>query len=156
MDFRTPVRAVIPGAQGRILEVLAETTSEPNLRTIARLSGVSLAQASRVLPSLVELGMIERREVPPSSLFRFVPENIAARTITALTRARHTALDELGLTAGTLTPPPASVIVLGSFARGEADAESDMDVIVVRSADVDEDDAAWRPRLSPGGEAPCG
>jgi len=93
---------------------------------------------------LVELRMVERREVPPSSLFSFVPENIAARAITALTRARQTALDELGRTAATLTAPPTCVIVFGSFARGEADAESDVDVIVVRSADVDEDDAAWR------------
>jgi len=144
MDYRTPVRAVIPGTQGRILEVLAETTAELNLRTIARLSGVSLAQASRVLPSLVQLGLVERREAPPSALFRFVPENIAARAITALTRARQAALDEVGRTAAALTPPPVSVIVFGSFARGDADAESDLDVIVVRSEDVDDDDVAWR------------
>jgi predicted nucleotidyltransferase len=144
MDYRTPVRAVIPGTQGRILEVLAETTAELNLRTIARLSGVSLAQASRVLPSLVQLGLVERREAPPSALFRFVPENIAARAITALTRARQAALEEVGRTAAALTPPPVSVIVFGSFARGDADAESDLDVIVVRSEDVDDDDVAWR------------
>src|SRR5437016_6962000 len=133
MDFIRPVRAVIPGAQGRILGVLAETTAELNLRTIARLSGVSLAQASRVLPSLVELGLIERREAPPSALFRFVPDNIAARAITALARARQTVLDELGHAAAHLSPPPASTIVFGSFARGEADAESDLDVVIVRS-----------------------
>src|SRR5439155_17464432 len=43
-----------------------------------------------------------------------------------------------------LTPAPSSVIVIGSFARGKADAESDLDVILVRSRDVDEDDPAWR------------
>ena len=147
MDYRTPVRAVIPGTQGRILEVLAETTAELNLRTIARLSGVSVAQASRVLPSLVQLGLVDRREAPPSALFRFVPANIAARAITALTQARQTALDEVGRTAAGLTPPPVSVIVFGSFARGDADAESDLDVIVVRSEDVDEDDVAWRSAM---------
>ena len=36
MDFRQPVEAVIPGAQGRILAVLAETTAELNLSTVAR------------------------------------------------------------------------------------------------------------------------
>lgn len=134
----------IPGAQGRILAVLAETTAELNLRTIARLSGVSLAQASRTLPSLVDLGVVERREAPPSALFRWVPENVAARAITALTRARQTVVDELGAAAAVVVPPPVSVIVFGSFARGEADAESDVDVIVVRSREVDEDDRAWR------------
>jgi hypothetical protein len=38
--------------------VLAETTAELNLRTLARLSGVSVAQMSRVLPDLVELGLV--------------------------------------------------------------------------------------------------
>ena len=64
MDFVHPVQAFIPGAQGRILAVLAETTAELNLRTIARLSGVSLAQSSRVMPVLVDLGVVERREAP--------------------------------------------------------------------------------------------
>ena len=79
MDFRRPVQAVIPGTQGQILAVLSETSAELNLRTIARLSGVSIAQASRVLPGLVELGIIARRDVPPSALFSFVPDNVAAR-----------------------------------------------------------------------------
>ena len=144
MDFAAPVRAVIPGTQGRILEVLAETTAELNLRTIARLSGVSPAQVSRVLPTLVELGIVERREAPPSSLFRFVPENLAARAITALTQLRQTALDELGRAAANLNPQPASVIVFGSFARGDADVDSDLDVVIVRSRDVGDDDDGWR------------
>jgi predicted nucleotidyltransferase len=144
VDFVRPVQTVIPGTQGRILAVLAETSAELNLRTIARLSGVSLAQASRVLPTLVELGIVHRREAPPSALFRFVPENVAARVLTTLARARQTVLEELGRTAAELSPEPASVIVFGSFARDEADMESDLDVVVVRAAGVDEDDGVWR------------
>ncbi len=45
------MEAVIPGVQGRILAVLADTTGELNLRTIARLSGVSAAQVLRYSPS---------------------------------------------------------------------------------------------------------
>jgi predicted nucleotidyltransferase len=144
MDFRRPVQAVIPGAQGQILAVLAETSAELNLRTIARLSGVSVAQASRVLPGLVELGIVERRDVPPSALFRFVSENIAARAIASLADARRTVLLELGTSAARLTPVPVSVVVFGSFARGEADRESDLDVVVVRPSTVDEEDTDWR------------
>src|SRR3954453_13186650 len=111
VDFVRPVEAVIPGVQGRILAVLAETSAELNLRTIARLARVSPAQASRVLPMLAELGIVERREAPPSALFRFVPENIAARAVTALAGAREIVLDEIGGAAGDLVPAPASVIV---------------------------------------------
>jgi predicted nucleotidyltransferase len=70
-------------------------------------------------------------------------QHIAARAVTALTRARQTTRDELARTAATLTPLPISVTVFGSFARGDADAdaESYLDVIMVRPGDVD---ALWR------------
>lgn len=88
MDFVHPISAVIPGARGRVLAALVETTAELNLRTLARLSGVSAAQASRVLPGLVELGLVERREVPPSSQFRLVRSHVAARAVLQLAAGR--------------------------------------------------------------------
>ncbi|MEE8485310.1 MAG: helix-turn-helix domain-containing protein [Acidimicrobiia bacterium] len=143
MDFVRSIEAVIPGVQGRVLAVLAETTAELNLRTIARLSGVSLAQVSRVLPGLVELGLVERREAPPSSLFRLVPEHVAAGPLVALARGRDGVIAEMGRVAAALLVVPASVIIFGSFARGEADIESDIDTVFVRPAGVDESDVAW-------------
>jgi predicted nucleotidyltransferase len=143
MDFLRPVEAIVPGAQGRVLAVVAETTAELNLRTISELSGVSQAQVSRVLPGLVRLGVLERREVPPASLFRFVPEHIASRAIMALARAADTVLADLGRVAAALPVAPVSVVVFGSFARREADAESDIDILVVRPHEVGEDDEQW-------------
>lgn len=137
----------MPGAQGRILAVLVETTTELNLRTIARLAGVSQAQASRLLPELVALGVVERREVPPASLFRFVPENVASQALLSLARSTDVVLDEMGRLAGALPHPPVSVIVFGSFARREAVAGSDIDVVVVRPAEVEEDDERWSVSL---------
>jgi hypothetical protein len=143
MDFVRPVEAIVPGAQGRVLAVLAETTAELNLRTIAELSGVSQAQVSRVLPDLVQLGVLERREVPPASLFRFVPEHVASRAIVALARSADTVLAELGELVAALPVAPVSVVAFGSFARRAADAESDIDLLVVRPHGVDEDDERW-------------
>ena len=143
MDFVRPIEAVIPGVQGRVLAVLAETTAELNLRTIARLSGVSHAQVSRVLPGLVELGLVERREAPPSSLFRLVPEHLAAGPLVALARSRDGLIEEMERVAEMLPIVPTSVIVFGSFARGEADAESDLDVVFVRPVSTDEYDESW-------------
>lgn len=143
MDFRRPIEVVIPGVQGRILAVLADTTAELNLRTIARLSGVSPAQASRVLPVLVTLGLVERREAPPSALFALVEDNVAGRLVRALGRSREVVLEELNSLAGQMDPKPVSAIVFGSLARGEADAMSDVDIVLVRPTDVDEDDEPW-------------
>ncbi|MEZ5323370.1 MAG: helix-turn-helix domain-containing protein [Microthrixaceae bacterium] len=148
MDFVRAIEAIVPGAQGRVLAVLAETTAELNLRTIAQLAGISQAQASRLLPDLVALGVVERREVPPASLFRLVPEHVASRALLTLARASDTVLDEMGRLAGALPHPPLSVIVFGSFARREAEVGSDIDVVVVWPADIDEDDDdAWSTSL---------
>ncbi|MCP3936691.1 MAG: helix-turn-helix domain-containing protein [Actinomycetia bacterium] len=143
MDFVHPVEAVIPGTQGRVLAVLAEATAELNLRTVARLADVSPAQASRVLPGLVQLGLVERREVPPSSLFRLSCQNVAAQVVVELARSRDMALQRIGSAAGDLPVPPASVIVFGSFARREADRHSDIDAVMVRPDGIDADDDAW-------------
>ncbi|MCU1498541.1 MAG: polymerase beta domain protein region [Acidimicrobiales bacterium] len=147
MDFQRPIEAIVPGAQGRVLAVLAETTAELNLRTIARLAGVSKAQTSRTLPVLVELGVVERREAPPSSLFRLVPEHVASRALLAIARSADLALDEIGHLADELPHPPLSVIVFGSFARREAGADSDIDLVVIRPEAVNEDDEAWTESL---------
>lgn len=152
MDFVHPVQAVIPGAQGRVLAVLAETTAELNLRTVARLAGVSPAQASRVLPVLVELGLIERREIPPSSLFRLNRQNLAARLVIELAQSVEIALTEIGAEARKLEVPPVSVIVFGSFARRDADRESDIDAVMVRPTAADDDMWAagveqWRSKV---------
>ena len=143
MDFLHPVEAVIPGTQGRVLAVLAETTADLNLRAVARLASVSPAQASRVLPGLVELGLVDRREVPPSSLFRLNRRNVAAALVVELSRSREIALQEMRAAALELPVSPASVIVFGSFARRDADRNSDIDAVIVRPDTIDEDDDAW-------------
>ena len=143
MEFVRPIEALIPGVQGRILSVLTETTADLNLRTIARLADVSVAQASRVLPHLVELGLVERWELPPSSLFRLVREHAAAGPLLSLARAWDAVVEKMGRTAGDLPVVPVSVIVFGSFARGEADVQSDIDTVLVRPADVEESDDGW-------------
>lgn len=99
------------------------------------------------MPTLVELGIVERRDVPPSALFRFVRENVAARAVRALADARRTVLRELGESARHIEPHAVSVIVFGSFARGEADGVSDLDILVIRLASIDEDDDRWRASL---------
>jgi Nucleotidyltransferase domain/Sugar-specific transcriptional regulator TrmB len=143
VDFRHPIEAAIPGVQGRVIAALIGTSGELNLRTIARVAGVSIAQASRVLPGLVELGMIERREVPPSSLFRLVPEHVATRALLELADSRSVVMTEMRRAATKIRPAPVSVIAFGSFVRGDSEPDSDIDVMIVRPSFVDADDDRW-------------
>jgi predicted nucleotidyltransferase len=146
MDYARPVEALIPGAQGRILGALARAGAPVNLRSLAQLSGISAGQASRVLPGLVELGVVRRTEVPPSALFELPDRSFSARLVRELSDAHGALLRELRTTAAKLRPAPASVVLFGSAATEAARVGSDIDVLVVRpSDDVDED--AWTAAL---------
>ncbi|HVC70330.1 MAG TPA: nucleotidyltransferase domain-containing protein [Acidimicrobiales bacterium] len=150
MDFLRPVEAVIPGAQGKLLAVFAQTSTALSVRTAARLSGVSIAQTSRILPDLATLGILESTDVPPSTVYRLIEGNVAARAVILLARSRDLVLAELGEAARSMELPPVSVVVFGSFARGDAGPDSDVDVVIVHESGVEstpiwmDEIAAWR------------
>ena len=81
--------------------------------------------------------------MPPSSQFRLVRSNVGARAVIDLAHSRNSVLEIIGVGAAALPIPPASVIVFGSFARGAAGRESDVDVVVVRPDATSEDDEDW-------------
>src|SRR5205823_6332898 len=119
MDFSRPVSALIPGSTGQILDVLVSSSEELNLTTLADLAGVSSSQATRVLPRLVALGVISRHDVPPSSLFSLNREHIAAKPLIDLLATRDRLADVLGDLAACIEPPPVSITLFGSAARGQ-------------------------------------
>lgn len=123
-----------------MLAVLAATQAQLNLRAVARLARASPAQVSRVLSDLVHVGLVERREAPPSSLFRFVDAHVAAPLILGLVESPARVLREIGSYAAAVHPAIGGVIVFGSVARGDADIHSDLDVVVVRPGAATDDD----------------
>ena len=143
MNYRRSVEALIPGVQGRVLGVLARTETEMTIRTVASLADASPQQATVVVTHLVDLGVVSRREAGSSSLVRLERENEAARVVLALARLQESTMDRLTDVARHVVPVPVSLIVFGSFARGEADTESDLDILAVRSSEVAADDNEW-------------
>lgn len=143
MDYQRAVEALIPGVQGRVLGVLARTENDMTIRTVASLADVSPQQATVVVTHLVNLGVVSRREAGSSALVRLERENDAARVVLALARLQESTRDRLAEAARHIEPAPGSLIVFGSFARGQADAGSDLDILVVRSSQVAADDNGW-------------
>jgi predicted nucleotidyltransferase len=147
VDYERPVEALIPGVQGRVLGVLARTSADLTMRAVAELAGVSPQQASVVIGRLVDLGVVERRDVPPASLVRLARENLAAQAVISISTLHRAAIDHLTELAVGIAPAPASLVVFGSFARGEAGAESDVDVLAVRPAGLARDSEEWTDSL---------
>lgn len=86
---------------------------------------------------------MERREVPPSSQFLLVRTHVAAQAVLELAAVNDIVFLELGRAAAAVPVPPVSVILFGSFTRGEAGRDRGLDVVFVRPADLDEDDDQW-------------
>ena len=143
VDYSRPLEAVIPGTTGKVLGVLARTHAELPIRRVAQLADVSRDRASIEIRRLVVLGLVSRREVAGASLVKLERMNAATLALLALADARSTAISRLSELAKSIKPAPASLALFGSFARGTDDAESDLDVLAVRSDEVEPDDPSW-------------
>ena len=132
MDYLRAVEAMIPGARGQVLGALTRDTSAQTIRQVSLSAGVSWSQTAQVIEDLAGLGIVERRSTPGAILVRLAPGNVAAGVIQALTDLRTSAIEALRQEATWITPTPLSLIVFGSFARGEARRDSDVDVVAVR------------------------
>jgi predicted nucleotidyltransferase len=147
VDYGNPVEALIPGVQGRVLAVLARTEAELTMRSVAEIAGVSANQATVVLNRLVRLGLVERREVGGAALVRLIRENEAARSVLELVDLQQGVLDRLRGEAKKIRPVPTCLAVFGSFARGEAHENSDVDVLAVPPPDAQTDTGRWTAAL---------
>src|SRR5664280_104596 len=113
----------------------------------AELGGVSANQATVVLNRLVRLGLVERRDVGAAALVRLVRENEAARSVLALVDLRQGVLTRLAEEAKKIRPVPTCLAVFGSFARGEAHENSDIDVLAVPPSAGQADGGRWTATL---------
>ncbi|MGH9076468.1 MAG: nucleotidyltransferase domain-containing protein [Acidimicrobiales bacterium] len=140
MDYLRAIEAMIPGARGQVLSALTRNTSPQTVRQVSLSAGVSWSQTAQVIDDLAGLGIVERRPTPGAILVRLAPDNVAAGAIQAITDLRTPAIDALRHEADPITPAPLSLTVFGSFARGEARRDSDVDVVAVHD-----------PAAAPGG-----
>lgn len=146
MDFRTPVETVIPGATGRLLAALARVDAELPVSTLASVAGVGRSRASGLISELYNLGLIDRREIGRTTMVRLARDNAAGELLDRLGHLQELVMDRLRLLATEFEPAPLSLVLFGSFARGEATADSDIDVLAVRPEDADSD--SWAAAIA--------
>jgi predicted nucleotidyltransferase len=147
------VPGYVRGVEGEALVVLAGTTAPLTGRQIARLArrGTS-PSVSAALDRLVEQGLVHRQHAGRAYLHTLNRDHIAAPAVELLAGLRTELLRRLRDTLARWQPAPVHASMFGSTARGDGDTGSDIDLLVVRPREVDEEDTAWRAQLEALGE----
>ncbi|UMG92741.1 nucleotidyltransferase domain-containing protein [Nocardioides sp. TF02-7] len=130
MDFGEPFGGLIPGARGAVLAVLLRTGAALTGRRIHALAGNhSLGAVQQALRDLERIGVITSETIGRAGVHR-INEN--HESIAPL-RALSSPIEMLTRVVRATAPDVDAVIVFGSVARGEAGADSDIDLVVIAS-----------------------
>lgn len=149
MDLSSPISSVIPSGHGVVLSVLARTDQPMSGRRVAELTGGQLSPkgTNNVLRALASAGVVLVENHPPAKLYRLNRRHLAAGSVSALAHLRSSLLAGLREHLDRWGAPPTAAWLFGSAARGEGHNESDIDVLIVRPADVDPSDVVWLAQL---------
>jgi predicted nucleotidyltransferase len=147
MDVSKPFAAVSPSVDADVLVVLAGSTKPRSGRELARLTGRSNTGVQHVLDRLVQHGLVNREEVGRTFLYELNREHLLAPTVEQMAGARTELIRRLREAIGAWEVPPTHASLFGSAARGDGDASSDIDLLVVRPADVESEDPPWCDQL---------
>lgn len=148
MDLAHPMQSVIPSAHGAVLGVLARTFEPLTGRRIATLTRPPFSQSrvNRVLAELTRDGIVDVDSRPPARYYRLNRDHVAAPGILALASMWQTLLDRIQASLSEWPTQPVATWLFGSSARAEADAASDLDVLVVQPDHLS-DQETWDGRL---------
>ncbi len=149
MNLSKPISSVIPSGHGAVLGVLARTERPLSGRTVAELTDgqVSRSRTNDVLSELTSAGLVLCEKQPPAKLYVLNRSHVAAEAIVALAQLRDRLLDRMRTRFEEWPLPPLAAWLFGSFARGEGDVRSDIDVFIVRPDTIDADDPRWTSQL---------
>ena len=152
MDHARPITALFPGARGAVLDVLTRVQRGMTIRQLAERAGVSHPQVSRHVADLEHLGIVRREHVGRSHVITLT-DALAADLLRRMTGLREDAIAHMRRMAGAIEPQPFAMTMFGSFARGDDDAASDIDVLVViedgtPEGAIDDTLATWCGRVA--------
>jgi predicted nucleotidyltransferase len=148
MDLSQPYTVICPSLEGPVLDVLAHTTRPLTGREVARLASRGSERGVRlVLHRLVANGLVSAQEAGSASLFVLNREHVAAGIVEGLVRLRAELIERIRQEVEGWSSRPVHVSVFGSAARADGHRESDIDLLIVRPEDVEEDDPQWREQL---------
>jgi DNA-binding transcriptional ArsR family regulator len=150
VDLMDPTRAVTATLDGPVLAVLAQAGKPLTVGEVAaQTPRGSEIGVRRSLARLVEQGIVRATEMGRNRVHELNRDHVAAPVAVALAGLRLALWQRFRGTLSGWNPRPVYACVFGSAARGDGDAQSDIDVLLVRAPVTGETD----PRRQSGGLA---
>jgi len=144
MDVAYPIRAVVPTLEGPVLAVVARTTRPLSGLEIHRLAGTGSPNGVRLaLTRLVAQGVVHADERAGAIFYSANRAHVAWPAVEVLAGLRRAMLERIRGAVRSWPMQPAHASLFGSVARADGDADSDVDILLVRSDAVVADEAAW-------------
>lgn len=148
MDVAHPIRAVTPTLDGAVLEVLARTTSPLTAPEVHRLAGVGSPNGVRLaLNRLAHQGLVSAERRANIVFYVANRDHLAWPAVEALAGLRRTLINRLGEEMSAWEVGPVHASLFGSAARGDGDADSDIDLLVIRPDRIDEEAPPWAEQI---------
>jgi predicted transcriptional regulator len=144
MDVSRPFAALSQGVDVAVLVALAGSTTPRSGRELARRTERSNTGVQHVLDRLVDQGLVERMEAGRAFLYTLNYDHLLASAVQEMAGARTELVRRLRELLSHWGKPLVHASLFGSAARGDGDAQSDIDIFIVRSAEVSVDDDEWR------------
>jgi predicted nucleotidyltransferase len=134
--------------EARVLSALLRVETSVSGRAVARITGLTQSTAHRSLARLREVGLVVAEPSPPSLLYHANRDHLAMPALLALLHLDERLRARTAEHVAGWRLAPASVVVYGSVARGEATPGSDLDLLVVRPDAIEPDEASWQHQLA--------
>jgi predicted nucleotidyltransferase/biotin operon repressor len=147
VDVARPYTAISPSVDTAVLIVLAGSSAPRSGREIARRTGRSKTGVQHVLERLVDQGIVERLPTGNAHLYSLNRDHLLARAVELMANTHTELIRRLRDMIDSWQIPAVHASLFGSTARGDGDARSDIDLLIVGPADPDVATEPWRAQI---------
>lgn len=131
MDLSHPAADLLGNAQASILRRLALVSTGLTGRRLSALSGVAPSTTQRVLSDLERIGLVAAIDAGRSRLYALNRSHVLWPPVEEMLAAPARIEQIIGEAAQAIPGDRSTVALYGSVARGEAGAESDVDILII-------------------------
>lgn len=146
VNLARPFQSLSPARDMEILRELALSDAPRTGRRVAADAGVAHSTALRILDRLEAEGIVHSEAAGAARVFRLNDEHILVPVIREIALTRTRLIERFRSEIADWSDQPLLAVIFGSFARGEAGIDSDIDVLVVPPKRVPDRDS-WDAQI---------